>query len=98
MNSTNLKALIITLTIFSAVAGLFIYDSISLGEAYTTKGKIISFGEITKKKTPINVAFIKLESGQKAMIKNKQYSIGVLLDLICYRTQEDKVQSCKVRR
>ena len=98
MNSSNLKALIITLAIFSGVAGLFFYDSISLGEAYTTTGKTISFDEITKKETVINIAIVKLENGQEAMIINKQYTIGILLNLICYRTQEEKTQSCKVRQ
>ena len=98
MNSSNLKAFIITLAIFSAVAGLFFSDSISLGEAYTTTGKIISFDEITKKEKVIHIAIVKLENGQEAMIINKQYTIGILLNLICYRTQEEKMQSCKVRR
>jgi hypothetical protein len=98
MNNSNLKAFIVTLAIFSGVAALFTYDSISLGEAYTTNGKIISFGEITVKDTTINVAFIKLEDGQDAMIKNKHYSIGIHMNLICYRTQVGKTQSCKVRQ
>ena len=98
MNRTNLKALMITLAIFSGVAGLFFYDSISLGEAYTTTGEIISFGEITKKDTLINIAMVKLENGQEAMIINKQYSMGMHLNLICYRAQVEKTQSCKIRQ
>lgn len=98
MNRSKLKALLVTLVIFSAVAGLFFYDSISLGEAYTTTGEIVSFSEITKKGTIINIAIVKLESGREAMIKNKQYSIGVHMNLICYKTQAEKIQSCKIRQ
>ncbi|MFT5450903.1 MAG: hypothetical protein ACI9N9_000383 [Enterobacterales bacterium] len=97
-DNPNLKALIVTLAIFFGVAALFIYDSISLGEAYTTTGEIVSFGEITQKDTVINVAFIKLENGRDAMIKNNQYATGIHLNLICYRAPPKKTQSCKVRQ
>ena len=98
MDKTKLKATIITLVMFSSVAGLFFYDSSTLGEAYTTTGRVISFSEITKKDKVIDIAIVKLENGHEAIINNKQYSTGILLNLICYRTQQGKTQSCKVKQ
>ena len=94
MNSSNIKIILIVITVL--LAGLFLNKANNLGEPYITTGEVVSFDSAIARHNRVYAASVKLENGHESLIKNKGFSIGDIVNLKCYRTEENKTEICKI--